>query len=534
MNVALVMPTVVAIVVLLGVVEYFRRRAQTIEGYYVANRGANVWILTGTYVASWVSITGMMGMSGLAYRKGIAFNEWTWGFWGVVFFTFLVGLPLRKVANYSHELVEHSDEADAGALLTPPDFFQLRFPSKWIRGISSAMLIIGLAFYSVGQLIGMSLAMSNIGLSYGSALVICTVIVVYTTIRAGTPGIIVNDTINMFTFVLAGLLLFPFAIYAVGGIDNLVSVSSQSRSGIWGMTGYQNAIFTIISYNLIWNFMTAGSPHLVQRAYVAKDEKIFLKSQVIGVFVVIVWTWILYSGTQSGLVLFPDLQGKASDNLLPLVAMKTMPTVLAGLVLASIFAVGFSTVNTQISNLAFSASRDIYQKLINPKVSERDFLSFTKAMIVVLSLVVAFFAWVRPGFIYEITSWGIAFYGACFVPMFVFGFFWQRTTAHGVLIGIVTSSIVFIILGLLKVSGIYVLPYGIHPFLVTLPLTVILIVIASLLTEQSEHERVVASRIREIVSRRTEVPATKADYAVPVVVLILSLVVMGTLLTMYS
>jgi len=46
------------------------------------------------------------------------------GFLGVVFFTFLVGLPLRKVARYSHELIEKSDTVvEAKELLTPPISF---------------------------------------------------------------------------------------------------------------------------------------------------------------------------------------------------------------------------------------------------------------------------------------------------------------------------------------------------------------------------------------------------------------------------
>jgi Na+/proline symporter len=530
----LILPTILAIVVILGVVEYFKRYATTVEGFYVANRGMNVWLLTGTYVASWASITGMMGMSGLAYRKGIAFNEWTWGFWGVIFFTYLVGLPLRKVANYSHELVEESKAVDAGGLLTPPDFFQLRFPSKAIRLISAAMLICGLTFYAVGQLIGMTLAMTNLGLGYGAALLICTIILIWTTLRAGTPGIIVNDTINMITFVIAGVLIIVYALPAVGGIDNLVAVTEAQKPGMWGETGFNNTIFALISFNFIWNSMTAGSPHLVQRAYVAKDEKVFLKSQVMGVFIVITWTWFLYTGTQAGLILFPDLKGTASDNLLPLVAMKVMPTFLAGVVLASIFAIGFSTINTQVSNMAFSAARDVYQMSFNKDASEEKLMQITKIMIVVLALVVAFFAWIRPGFIYEVTAWGIAFYGAAFVPMFVVGFFWKRATAKGVLVGITASSLFFILLGLLKLLKIYELPFGIHPFLVTLPVSVILIIVVSLMTEQSRHEAKVAVRIREIVSRKTDNPAQGKDYVIPVVVIILSLAVMIYLLRMFS
>jgi len=44
-------------------------------------------------------------------------------------------------------------------------------------------------------------------------------------------GVIVNDTINMFTFVAAVFLLLPFALDAVGGIDKLVAITSKAKPG---------------------------------------------------------------------------------------------------------------------------------------------------------------------------------------------------------------------------------------------------------------------------------------------------------------
>ena len=172
--------------------------------------------------------------------------------------------------------------------------------------------------------------------------------------------------------------------------------------------------------------------------------------------------------------------------------------------------------------------------MIKPDVSEKNLLAVTKWMIAVMSIVVAFFAWMKPWFIAELTTWGIAFYGACFVPMFICGFFWKRATSQGVLTGITTGSIVFIILGVLKYTGTYNLPYGIHPFLITLPLTVIVIVAVSLMTVQSEHERKIAVRIREIVARKSDEPTTSGDYVAPVTILILSFVVMFLLFWMFS
>ncbi|MEL7565388.1 MAG: sodium:solute symporter family protein [Dehalobacterium sp.] len=534
MNFLLVLPTIVAVIVAFGVVEYYSQRATDVESYYVSNRGTSTLLLTGTYVASWVSITGMVGMASSAFRMGIAWNQWTWGFWGVVFFTFLVGLPLRKLCTRAGDLAPLTREGvEANSLLTPSDFFQLRFPSKWVRGISAVMLLVGLTFYAVGQLIGVSLALTAIGFNYGLGLLLLMSIVIYTTIRGGTPGIIVNDTINMFVFIFAVIILFPFAIKSVGGIDHMVTVSSQLKPGMWSNMGHKNTLIAIISFNLVWNFMTAGSPHLVQRAYTAKDERTFLKAQVIGVAIVIMWCWVLYTATQTGLVFFPTLEGTAVDNILPMVATHVLPTLLAGLIIASIFAVGFSTVNTQISNLAFSWVRDVYQTLINPQASEEKMMRNTKWAVAVCALITAFFAWIRPGFIYEITAWGIAFYGAAFVPMFVFGLFWKRATTQGIITGISLSSIVFIALGLLKLTGIYTLPGGMHAFFVSMPVSVFTIVVVSLLTKQSEHERTVAENISAVLSEKSTRPVRASDFAVPIGVIAACLIFGGVWATIF-
>ncbi len=531
----LALPTILAAIVLIAVAEYFKRRAKTVEGYYIANRGVNMWLLTGTYVASWVSITGIMGWSSLAFRQGVAYSIWTYGLWGVLVFTFLVGLPLRRLAQYSGEMVYEGGTGikKENKLLTPPDFFELRFPSRWVRGISSIMLVLGLLLYAVGQMVGMSIALSFLGIDFGWGIIIYTVLIAWTTLRAGTPGVIVNDTINMFTFVVAAFILIPFALKSVGGIHQLVATTEAMSPGLWSNVGYQSSLFALISYNLVWNFMTAGSPHLVQRAYTAKSEKIFLKAQVLGLLIVTVWCWLQWTSAMAGHVLLPELVATNGDNVLPLLALNVLPRILAGVVLAAIFAVGISTVNTQISNIAFGAARDIYQELGRKNLTEAQLMRITKIMVVAAILVVAIFSWTRPGFIAELTTWGVAFYGACFLPMFIFGFFWRRTTTAGVLTGISVGSALYIIFGLLKLTGIYNLPYGTNPFLVTLPITVLLIIVVSLLTKQSDKEKWVATKVREVIKRKSEEPAVAKDYVLPIIVIIASVIFAVVLFWMF-
>ncbi|MDL2226055.1 sodium:solute symporter family protein [Deltaproteobacteria bacterium OttesenSCG-928-M10] len=524
-----VLPIIVAMIVAVGVVEYYNRRVKTVESFYVADRGANTLLLTGAYVASWASCTGMVGMSGSAYRFGIAWNMWTWGFWGVVLFTFAIAIPLRKMCTMGDVLApsRYASGAAAKQLLTVSDFFELRFPSKFVRGLTAVMQICGMTFYAVGQLIAICLALTCIGLSYQAGLVIMTILIMYTTIRGGTPGILVNDCINMFTFVFAVIVMVPYALHAVGGIDNMIAVSEAAQPGIWGNMGVGKSLVAIVAYNLVWNSMTAGSPHLVQRAYTAKSLRTFMKAQVIGVTIVIMWCWALYTGTQTGLIFFPGIVSNESDKILMMVSQHTMPVFLAGVVIASIFAVGFSTVNAQISNLAFAWTRDIHESfLVKDKSTwtEARMLKVTKVAIAIISLIVAFFTWTRPGFIYEITAWGIAFYGSTFVPMFIFGLYWKRCTTQGVMAGAIISSLTFITLGILGMFKMSPVPADAHPFIVSLPVSVIIMVVVSLLTKQSPAEEEVAGNMHKVLKMKNDEPTTTSDYMAPIIVIIICVV----------
>jgi len=519
-----VLPMIVAMIVSIGVVEYYNRRVKSVDSYYVADRSVSTLLLTGTYVASWASCTGMVGMSGSAYRFGISWDMWTWGFWGVVLFTFAVAIPLRKMCTSADVLApsRYGEGKGSRELLTVSDFFEMRFPSKWVRGISAVMQICGMTFYAVGQMIAICLALSCVGLSYQAGIIVLAILIIYTTIRGGTPGIILNDTINMFTFLFAVIVMVPFALKAVGGIDTMVSISEAAQPGIWSNAGVGKSLLAIVAYNLVWNSMTAGSPHLVQRAYTAKNTRSFMKAQVIGVAIVIMWCWALYTGTQTGLVFFPGLTGTQSDSILMMVSQHTMPVLLAGIVVASIFAVGFSTVNTQISNLAFAWTRDIHQNLLIKDQStwnDQRMLKITKIAVAVITIIIAFFTWTRPGFIYEITSWGIAFYGSAFVPMFLFGLYWKKCTTKGILTGIILSSLVFITLGLMNIFGVSPVPADAHPFIVSLPVSIITIIIVSLLTKQSEAEKEVANNMKKVLKIRNDEPVHTSDIAVPICVI---------------
>ena len=517
-----VLPVLVAVCVSLGVVEYYHRRVKTVQSFYVADRGVNTLLLTGTYVASWASCTGMVGMSGSAYRFGISWNQWTWGFWGVVLFTFAIAIPLRKMCSMADVLAPSRYSGSNKELLTISDFFELRFPGKFVRGLTGVMQICGMTFYAVGQLIAICLALTCIGLSYQAGLIILTLLIIFTTVRGGTPGIIFNDTINMFTFIFAVIVMVPFALKAAGGIDNMVAISEAARPGIWQNSGVGKSLLAIVAYNLVWNSMTAGSPHLVQRAYTAKSLRAFMKAQVIGVAIVIMWCWALYTGTQTGLVFFPGITTNESDKILMMVSQHTMPVFLAGVVIASIFAVGFSTVNTQISNLAFAWTRDIHESfLVKDKSAwtEARMLKVTKVAIAVIALIIAFFTWVRPGFIYEITSWGIAFYGSTFVPMFIFGLYWKKCTTKGVMAGAVISSLTFITLGILGMFKMSPVPADAHPFIVSLPVSIIVMIIVSLMTKQSADESEVAGNMHKVMKQKNDEPTTASDYVVPLAVI---------------
>jgi Na+/proline symporter len=123
------------------------------------------------------------------------------------------------------------------------------------------------------------------------------------------------------------------------------------------------------------------------------------------------------------------------DRIMPAMARRLAHPLAAGLLLAAPYAAIMSTVAAFLLMISSSLVRDLYQRVINPNVSERT-LKFSSYLITALvGVVVMIGALNPPRFLqYVIVFTGSALGCAFLIPMLL-TLYWRRSTRTGILAG---------------------------------------------------------------------------------------------------
>ena len=179
------------LLMMLGIGAYFSRKANSLNAYYLGNRGMNKWVVAMSAQASDMSGWMLMGLPGAVFVSG--FSE-AWIGIGLVIGTYfnwkIVGRRLRK---YSHF---------CGDSITLPDFFSNRFRDNKgiIRVIASIFILAFFLFYTVSGFVASAKLFGTIfGMDYTTGLVLGAIVVVSYTFMGGFFAVCWTDFIQAST-----------------------------------------------------------------------------------------------------------------------------------------------------------------------------------------------------------------------------------------------------------------------------------------------------------------------------------------------
>jgi cation/acetate symporter len=172
-----------------------------------------------------------------------------------------------------------------------------------------------------------------------------------------------------------------------------------------------------------------------------------------------------------------------------------LPYVVSGLVAAGGLAAALSTADGLLLTIANALSHDIYYKMMSPQASAQRRLVMTKALLLVVALVAAWVASLKPDGIVFMVGLAFSIAASAFFPALVLGIFWKRANQWGAVAGMIGGLAMTLLYAVLThpffggsaqaewfgiqpiASGIFGLPFGFA-----------LIVIVSLLTPAPEDE----------------------------------------------
>ncbi|CAN5787883.1 sodium/proline symporter [soil metagenome] len=414
-----------------------RFSSRGIGHFFVGGRAMNRWVVAMSAVVSGRSAWLLLGVTGMAWSMGVGAIWAVVGYTVVEFVLFLtLARRLRRVAG----------EADC---VTLTDVFVARLgdPRGTLRTTLSVVILGFMTAYVAAQFAGGGKAMAaGFGLTPTAGILLTAGIVLAYTTVGGFLAVSLTDTLQA-AFMIGARVVIPFlALSAEGGWGAVsAQVVAADATFLDPMALGAGALLGLVAIGL----GSPGNPHILVRYMSIDDERNLRFAAFAGTAAnVLMGAGAVFIGIV-GRAHFPDvaLLGGDTENLYPMLAAETLPPVLFGVVVASIFAAIMSTADSQLLVGASAVVRDVYEKGMRrgQDVPERTLVALSRGVVVALVAAALLLGWVAQDLVFWMVLFAWAGLGAALGPPLILALYWRGTTRAGVIAGIVTGAVVTVI-----------------------------------------------------------------------------------------
>lgn len=455
------------------------KSTDTVAGYVAGDRGFGTTVMYFMTGATMFSAFAFLGGPGWTFSRGAAaFYILAYGVLGVAPF-FALG-PWAARLGRKHGYV------------TQASMLAHRFQSRWVAVVAGVISVIAIAPYVALQMRGAGIVFEqvtdgHVPLAAGAAIAY-GVVLLYVW-HSGVMGVGWTNVLQgVFMIVIAWTLglYIPYKLY--GGIGpmfeqlealrpEMLTVPGLDAAGNrWTPGAYTSAI--LVSAIGVWMW-----PHLFMKAFAAKDDATLRR------------TVLLFPTFQ--LFLFPlflvgfagIMYASAPDNadaIMPHIVLTSgLPAVVIGLFCAGALAASMSTGDALVHGAASIAVEDVYSGVRKNTMSQHDKRTLIRWLAVAVGILGYAIALNTKLSLVGIL---LAAYGAVvqLAPPVYAAFLWKRTTAAGVVAGLLVG---------ITVTGILLVkpewrPFDLHEGLVGLVANVVTLLLVSLATKPPDRDHV--------------------------------------------
>lgn len=405
------------------------RESGDLEGYYLAGKKLPSWVIAFSSNATGESAWLLLGLTGMGYAIGVH------AFWIILGEVLGVACAWVWVAR---PFKEYTDRYEA---ITVPDYLTERFrdTSHAFRWLSAVIILSMVMAYTAAQLTASGKAFDSfLGTGYTAGVWIGLGIVLFYTTVGGFKAVAYSDFLQG-VLMLGCLVTLPVVgVLAAGGWGEMIAgLRAQDPSLLHPMGSYGLTLAGVASAagSVAIGIAFLGSPQLLSRFMAARDQKQIVDGGFWAVLCVIGFdVGAVFSG-MAGRTLFPGLSDP--ETILPVMSAAYFPAFFTGIFLVVVLAAIMSTVDSLLILASSVVVRDVVQKALGSRASERALSRVGKSVTVLIGavgLVVALLE-VRVIFDFVLFAWsGIA---CAFTPVVLCSLFWKGTTREGAIAGMV-------------------------------------------------------------------------------------------------
>ena len=425
-------------ILLVGI--YSARFSQaTSSDYFLANRGLGSWVAALSSAASSESGWVTLGLVGTAFTTGIGALWIIPGTVAAFLFNWLVvGERLRKFSTHHNAI-------------TIPDVLAARHngvSEVLIRLFSVLIIVIMLTAYVAAQLNAAGKTFdATFDWPYGLGVVTGASIVLIYTITGGFRAVAWTDVVQALMMVGAVLVLPVVLIIHLGGIEAMWQrLNELDQAANLTHPFSNNAGLALIGFLAVWLGIPLGypgQPHILVRFMAIRDQTAVRR----GTLIATIWVFLLFTGAILLGITAHAIYGGLPDpeQALPIAATDYLPGAIAGLFIAAVLAAICSTADSQLLLSASAISHDLYVRLLGKKPNENTRVIINRVAVLLVGVVATAIALGEVRTIFDFVLYAWAGLGAAFGPAMILTLLWKRTTAWGVLAGMITGFISAII-----------------------------------------------------------------------------------------
>lgn len=467
-----ILPLVIFLIIIFGIGfwanKHIRLSNSFLQEYFLGGREMGGFLLAMTMMATYGSASSFIGGPGVSYTLGLG--------WVLLAMAQLpAGYFVLMILGKKFAIISRRYEA-----ITLIDFLKKRYDSNVVVILSAISIIIFLFASMTAQWVGGARLIESLtGLNYSVALIIFAVTVLVYVIIGGFRAVALTDAMQGSVMIIGTIILLIGTIIAGGGVENIMNslvIENPQMLSPFGSDGSLTPLYVSTFWILI-GLGVIGLPQIAVRAMSYKDSKSLHRAVLIGTIGI---GTIMFGMHLIGVLARPVIPGiDIGDKVMPLLTLKVLPPLLAGVVLAAPMAAIMSTVNALLILVSSTVVKDLYLNFVNPNATEKQIKSRSFWVTTVIGLAVVFFALKPPEFLITLNLFAFGGLESAFLWSVVFGLYWKKANKYGAIASMISGLVLYI-----YIYREFTNIFGMHSVTIPVIVSCLIFVIVSLATQQ--------------------------------------------------
>lgn len=342
-----------------GVVAFgcsFFKKKGTSEEFTSAGRSLPGWVVGMSIFATYVSSISYLGYPGKAFS----------GDWNAFVFSLSIPIASYFAARYFVPFYRSQDSISAYS------FLENRF-GPWARIYASSCYLLTQIARTGSILYLLALPMNVLlGWHIQTIIVVTSVAIVLYSMLGGMKAVIWTEAIQGIILIGGALVCMFILLFDMpGGPVQTFSIAMEDGKfslGNFGSSLSESTFWVCLIYGIFTNLQNYGiDQSYVQRYHTAKNEKEAKFSALFGGYLFIPVSAVFFmigTGLYAFYKVHPGIlpDGVGADYVFPFFIVNELPVGLTGLLIASIFAAGMSTIATSVTSSSTIILTDYYQR----------------------------------------------------------------------------------------------------------------------------------------------------------------------------